>query len=220
MAIHIGPEANVTVSAPKDLDEEKILRVVRKRAQWIIGKQEIVSKHRPPDSLKEFVSGESFPYLGKTYRLKVVKSTGAGEGRCELINGRFLVKINEYLHDGNARSIVKQALMGWYLAHAAEKVRERVDFYSRQIGKRPEQIEVKEQKRRWGSCSRSGMVRFNWKIIMAPLSVLDYVVIHELCHLIYGHHSLRFWQRVESVIPDYRKRRARLKEFASQGHWE
>jgi predicted metal-dependent hydrolase len=91
------------------------------------------------------------------------------------------------------------------LEHAKEKIRERVDRFAQQIGRWPANIEVKNQERRWGSWSHKGNIRFNWKIIMAPISVMDYVIVHELCHLIHSHHSTEFWQKVQSIIPDYKK---------------
>ena len=103
------------------------------------------------------------------------------------------------------RTAVKKALMEWYLEHAEEKIKERVSRFAQLIGKWPASIEIKNQEKRWGSCSRSGIIRFNWKIIMAPISVMDYVIVHELCHLIYPHHSSQFWQKVQSIIPDYKR---------------
>ena len=161
--------------------------------------------------MKEFVSGESFPYLGKNYRLKIVRSSVATEGRCKLVNGRLLVETNGESNSESEKTAVRKALIEWYFEHAENKVKERLGRFAQQIGKWPASVEIKNQVRRWGSCSRTGIIRFNWKIIMAPISLLDYVIVHELCHLIYPHHSSQFWQKVQSVIPDYKKRRDRLK---------
>ena len=114
------------------------------------------------------------------------------------------------------RVAVKRNLIKWYLEHAKEKIGGRVNRFAQQIGKWPANIDVKNQERRWGSCSRTGVIRLNWKIIMAPISVIDYVIVHELCHLIYPHHSTQFWQKVQSIIPDYKRRREWLKRFSLQ----
>jgi predicted metal-dependent hydrolase len=100
--------------------------------------------------------------------------------------------------------------------HAEEKIKERVNRFAPLIGKWPVSIKVKNQEKRWGSCSQGGIIRFNWKIVMVPISVMDYVITHELCHLIYPHHSIQFWQKVQSIIPDYEKKRHWLKEFSLQ----
>ena len=214
MAIDVNAAAKVTVLAPQDLNEEKILEIVQKKAGWIIERQKII-KNTDSDFAKEFVSGEAFSYLGREYRLKIIQSTSENGGKCELNNRRLLVEVNRDL-DGEIRKIaVKEALLGWYLRQAEEKIRGRIHYYSGQLGRRPEFIEIKSQKKRWGSCSSAGVVRFNWKVIMTPLSVLDYVIVHELCHLIYPHHSSQFWQKVQSILPDYKRRRDLLKQYSS-----
>ena len=216
MGIKIDPLAGVVIYAPQFLRIKEIKDVVRKRAQWIIDKQEVIKNHSQLVSVKEFVSGEAFPYLGRQYRLKVVRSASAKEEKCKLRNGRFMVKTNIPLNGKNAKENVRNALVDWYVEHAEDKIPERVRIYARRVGEWPQRIEIKNHKRRWGSCSHHGVVRFNWKIIMAPVTVLDYVIVHELCHLIYPDHSTRFWQKVQTVIPDYTRRRDRLKEYGLQ----
>jgi predicted metal-dependent hydrolase len=212
VAIKIDPMASVVVYSPQFLKADKIEEIVGKRAQWIIEKQELV-KNR---GYLYPVSGEAFPYLGRRYRLKVIKSALQKEEKCKLINGRFMVQINRNLNGKRVKSTVRKALIDWYLGRAEQKIPERVAVYARQIGEWPERIEIKNHKRRWGSCSHHGIVRFNWKIIMAPVTILDYVIIHELCHLIYPDHSAQFWQKVQTIIPDYTKRRGQLKEYSIQ----
>jgi hypothetical protein len=214
VAIHVNPIATVTVLAPQYLSEEKILEIVQKKAGWIIERQKII-KNTDSDFAKEYVSGEAFSYLGREYRLKIIQSSSENGGKCELNNRRLLVEVNRDL-DGEKRKIaVKEALLGWYLRQAEEKIQGRIHYYSGQLGRRPEFIEIKSQKKRWGSCSSAGVIRFNWKIITAPLSILDYVIVHELCHLLYPHHSPHFWQKVQSILPDYKRRRKLLKQYSS-----
>lgn len=216
MAIHINPMATVTVFSPRHLDDEKIRMIVRKKARWILEKQEKMERKRHSNLMKEFVSGESFPYLGKHYRLKVIKTSKETTGKCRLTNGRFLVEINGNHEAEINRTVVKKALVDWYLERAENKIKERVDRFSQQIGKWPKSIKIKNQERRWGSCSRKGTIRFNWKIIMAPISVMDYVIVHELCHLIHPPHSAHFWQKVQMIIPDYKHKREWLRENSFQ----
>lgn len=216
VAVHINPMATITVFSPRHLDDEKIRMIVQKKARWILEKQEQVESNRHSNPTKEFVSGESFPYLGKYYRLKVIKTAKEAIEKCRLVNGRFLIEVDGKPKIGTDKTSVKRALLDWYLEHAEAKIKERVDRFSEQIGKWPVSVKVKNQEKRWGSCSRYGMIRFNWKIIMAPISIMDYVIVHELCHLIYPHHSPQFWQKVQSVISDFTKKRSWLKENSLQ----
>jgi predicted metal-dependent hydrolase len=203
------------------LGEEKIRSIIRRKARWIIEKQELLRETELPASYKEFVSGESFPYLGRQYRLKVIRVATENGGSCKLVNGRLLAEIDAGLGEGGGKKAVKAALGAWYVTHAEDKLRERTARLAWQLGRSPQGILIREQRRRWGSCSRAGIIRFNWKIITAPLSVVDYVIVHELCHLIYPHHSSSFWKRVESILPDYRERRSLLKSYSSQkDFWE
>jgi len=216
VAIHINPMASVTILSPRHFDDEKIRMIVRKKARWILEKQGKIDGSRYSNPRKEFVSGESSAYLGKLYRLKVIKGAEDIVGKCKLVNGRFLVEINGDHEAQVNRTAIKKALLDWYLERAAQKIKERVDRFSQQIGKWPASIKMKNQDRRWGSCSRNGSIRFNWKVIMAPISIMDYVIVHELCHLIYPHHSTQFWQKVQSIIPDYKRRRDWLKTNSLQ----
>ena len=216
MAIHVDHMTTITVSAPQYLNEEKIRMIVQKKARWILDKQEQMERKKHDNPVKEFVSGESFPYLGKNYRLKVIRSSPEAEEKCNLVNGRFLIELNGQSDGNSERASVKKALADWYVEHAKETIAERVERFAQQLGKWPRSIKIKNQKKQWGSCSSHGAVRFNWKIIMTPISVLDYVIVHELCHLIYPHHSAQFWQKVQSIIPDYKKKRDLLKEYSYQ----
>jgi predicted metal-dependent hydrolase len=216
VGIHVNPTASITVLSPRCLDEEKIRMILHKKARWIFEKQEQIKKNRNSNSEKQFVSGESFPYLGRYYRLKLMKLFTEIDGKCRLVNGRFLVEVNGKSDSESDRTAVKKALMDWYLEHAEDKIRERVSRLAKLIGKWPASIKIKNQEKRWGSCSRKGIIRFNWKIIMVPISIMDYVIVHELCHLIYPHHSSEFWQKVQSIISDYKKRRDWLKKNSLQ----
>jgi len=208
VAIHIQPNAAVVVLSPQFIENMKIKEIVLKRAKWIIEKQEKLKKIKSGLSKKDFVSGETFPYLGRNYRLKV---TSLKEEKCKLLNGRLHVYINKKLKSRVVKKTVREKLVEWYMERAEEKIKERVNRYAAQIGKWPQKVMIKNQQKRWGSCSHSGIVRFNWKAVMAPVSVLDYIVIHELSHLLYPDHSQEFWRRIEAISPDYKNHRKWLK---------
>jgi predicted metal-dependent hydrolase len=210
LGLEVRPDSSVVVLSPYFLDKDKIKTIVLKRASWIVQKQENVRLLNIEQLSREFVSGESFPYLGREYRLKVIRTAGE-DSICKLAGGRLYVEINSKLSGQSAARVVRGRLSEWYLKCATDKINDRVYRYSKLIGRVPKRIIIKDQKKRWGSCSHAGVLRFNWRIIMAPISVLDYVIVHELCHLHDQNHSPEFWQRVSSIIPDYKNRREWLK---------
>jgi predicted metal-dependent hydrolase len=213
VAIHVGLDA-VTVRAPQRLDEGKINSIVQKKSHWIIERQERVKQENQIHPPKEFMHGESFPFLGRQYLLEVIHSENGFYSKCYLMNGRIQVEIGKNLQGKNAANAIKEALAYWYREHATRMINERLPYLSRQLGKAPAAVQIKDQKRRWGSCSHNGVVRFNWRIIMAPVPVLDYLIVHELCHLFHPDHSAAFWRKVQSIIPDFKKERDWLKNHA------
>lgn len=212
VAIRLDPQSAVTVLAPKGLADGKIRMIVHKKARWIIRRQAQIRELSQAYPGKQYINGESFPYLGRHYRLKVTQTKAAQAPACGLRGGRLRVEIRAGLSGKEGRTAVKQTVREWYWRRAAEKIRERLPRFAGQLGVQAAAIEIRDQKRRWGSCSRSGILRFNWRIVAAPVAVLDYLLVHELCHLIHPDHSLRFWNQVQILIPDFEKKRVLLKE--------
>ncbi len=205
MAIYIRPPGKIIVLSPEGISERIIQQRVMAKGRWILKKISELEVLDPEGFKKTFTGGESFLFLGEGYGLKVIS------------NGRkipvvFFSKGVFYLETGIFEtSKSRKAMEKWYRKKADQIINERVEHFINKIGKRPGSVKVKEQKRRWGSCTTRGDLYFNWRIIMAPPGIIDYVVVHELTHLICPDHSRRFWQKVESVLPDYKKRRKWLK---------
>lgn len=198
-------EGVVTLIVPKALDAERIEKLVADKHSWIIEKLAIYQSSQPA-SEKEYVSGEAFPYLGRHYRLKVQ----AGElTATKLIHGRITVTVPE---PQSQRHYIRKALENWYQRQAQKKIREKVERYRSVVGVETGVIRIKPFKSRWGSCTPYGDLEFNWLIVLAPNRVVDYVVIHELCHLIQHDHSPKFWKEIERVMPDYQECKEWLKE--------
>ncbi len=160
-----------------------------------------------PSVAREYVSGEALPYLGRNYRLKVVEGELAPT---KLLNGRIIVTVPE---PSSQTHYIQRALVNWYKRHANKKVREKVLRYANIVGVETGVIRVRDFKSRWGSCTPYGDLEFNWVIVMAPNRVVDYVVIHELCHLLHHDHSPQFWKEVERVMPDYKEHKEWLKQY-------
>lgn len=189
-------ESSVLVAVPRLLELERIKKLLKNKKQWI--KEKVALHHEAqPKSNKEFVSGECFSYLGRNYRLKVNQGYYKP---AKLINGRFSVTL--FAGTDNA-DLIKESLLAWYEKHAEIKFNEKVKRYSDIMNVKYNSVGIKNYKSRWGSCTAEGDITFNWKVIMAPNRIVDYVVVHELCHLIHHDHSPKFWREVERFMPDY-----------------
>jgi predicted metal-dependent hydrolase len=206
-ALHIvGSDLQVRI--PEHLADERVAMILQQKRPWIRGKVaelQRVPAHRP----RELVSGEAFPYLGRHYRLKVQE--GREPGVC--LSGGYLRATIRPAEQGEQRQVrLRQYLQLWYRSRALERLQEKTRRYAEQIGVSPAVIVVRNFKSRWGSCDKRGQVSFNWHIIKAPHSIVDYVVIHELCHLIHPNHSKDFWQLVGRHDAAYPEHRQWLKE--------
>ncbi len=211
VSIAVDPEEGVIVTVPEDVSDKKIHEVVKDRAGWIIEKQEEIKEISRPPLDKEFLSGEKLQYLGRRYRLKLVSEEDNDDISVSLKKGNFLVNIPDDLDEAKRRKVVRNNLLEWYYEHAENKLKERVDKYKDQVGVNPNSVKVKHQQKRWGSCTKNKDLLYNWRIIMAPMSIVDYVVVHELCHLKEKNHTDKFWRMVKSVIPDYEDRKEWLR---------
>lgn len=200
-------EGRVQVIAPKRLSQKRIDELVYKKASWICEKLRIQSEMLPVES-RQYVSGESFAYLGKTYPLKLICNDVED---VKLKRGQFVLAVDNSLSDEQRAFFVREQLVRWYQEHAEQRLSEKVACYASIVGVVPRSLIVKTYKSRWGSCSIHGDISFNWKIIIAPNRVVDYVVIHELCHMHQHNHSRKFWDCVERVMPDYKQYREWLK---------
>ena len=208
-SISVKPDCSVRVLVPSTLSEKKVVDLVERKSQWIQGKidhfKEIHGNHKQ----KEYISGESFTYLGRNYRLKIV-SDGANGG-VKLMNGRFYVHAPSDMPQDAHNQLIVEQLTGWYRDHAVVRLRQKTIRHAKQMNVYPVSVGIKDYKSRWGSCHTDGRIYYNWRVIIAPHSIVDYVVVHELCHLVHGDHSKKFWKLVGSIIPDYAERKQWLK---------
>jgi predicted metal-dependent hydrolase len=209
--VAVDPAGRVVVTAPAGVDVATLGGIVKKRGSWILDQRaRFAAVARPP--LRQYVSGESFAYLGRSYRLMVrYAEPETGCQRVKLERGQFLVGIGEGARSPVAAEAVRQALRGWYVEHAAPHILGRTYVFARQFGAGAPRVTAVDQNRRWGSCDKRGSIRINWRIIMAPYALVDYLCAHEACHLVVPDHSAAFWRRLAGVMPDYEKRREQLR---------
>ena len=202
----------VRVRAPYRMTEAAIRRFLKEKAPWIKEQMEKIEKSRKTWMEKRFQDGSVFYYLGEPLKLSAKKAKGEAVWQ----SGEWLL-IDQKSTTPQKR---KEQLEKWYRSRAKENIESRVGMFAAQIGETPNKVTIKAQKTRWGSCSSLRNVNFNWKLIMMPQEIIDYVVVHELCHLKEMNHSADFWNRVEEIMPDYRNRRKWLKNNAWKVEWE
>ena len=199
----------VSVIVPLNTPTERIDQLLVTKRRWI---KEKINLHREsaPASSKQFVSGEAFAYLGRNYRLKVERGNFAP---VRLLQGRLVVTVPQGKEQPH---MVRNALVRWYKRQAEQKLTEKVERFAPVVSVEPFGVGVKSFKSRWGSCTAKGKLEFNWQIMMAPNRIVDYVVIHELCHLIRHDHSPMFWREVARVLPDYLQCRQWLRDNSAK----
>ena len=205
-------QGQVRILVPRTLAWAEIEAMVAKKARWIqlkLAEQQQVQ----PLPAKEYMNGEAFYLLGRNYRLQIV--TDAPSAHVDLDAGRLRVHLPT---SSPSADQIRSAVIKWYKAQAVEVLLERVQRYERLMKVSATSVVVKKYKARWGSCYADGRISFNWLIIMAPSTVIDYVVVHELCHLVHMNHSPEFWQIVKRYHPGYAEAKQWLKEYGAELH--
>jgi len=201
LALRLDANGALTVSAPQSLPLPLIREFVASRQGWIDAKRALLAQQRRPPLLLE--SGTRLPYLGTGLELEVIDSTVA---RCRREAGRLVLQAPGAL-------AARRALEAWFRRMAARHFSERVEWFVPIVGRAPASIAVRAQRSRWGSCSSRGTVSLNWRLMQATGEIIDYVIVHELCHLLVPNHSPRFWSEVARVLPDWQDRRQALRVF-------
>lgn len=203
-------EHGVEVVAPMELSEEMITQILHQKGSWIIQKLKEIENVAETPPLREFVSGEKYLYLGRPYTL-VVSEHAERRHLLILRNSIFEATVKPEMEIWDRQNTIRELFRAWYKQRAEAKLREQLGIYADRLNLKPTEVKVMEMDRRWGSCTPRGAVYLNWRLIMAPIKIIDYLVVHELCHLSIPEHSPKFWNLVGSVITDYEKRREWLR---------
>jgi len=203
-SISITAEKGVVVSVPPWVSLSSIEDMVREKADWIKKTLErIGGVHKA--SKKRFVDGEKHLYFGEEYPLNVIPAIGVATARLSFLYNRFEAKIPNHHTPLQQRKDLKEAMLRWYLDNGKRIITEKVNYFTRLLGVSYNRLVLKKVSSLWGSCSHKNNLNFNRKLIMAPHKVVDYVVIHEVCHLIHHHHRKSFWDLVSSLDPEYKE---------------
>ncbi len=215
ITIEIQPEGLAVVKAPLRVADREIEKVVRDNARWVLTKLAEESQSTKPGTTKrQFVHGEVLLYLGNEYKLMVIAATTQFPvGEVKLENHAIAVSAFLELAETDPTSSVREPLQQWYVQQAGSHFQQRATHFAGLFGVDVKQVLVRDQKRRWGSCNANGVLRFCYRLIMAPPAVVDYVVAHEVCHLLEMNHSPAYWDTLGSVMPDYKARRHELKRI-------
>lgn len=188
VALVIDNEANLIVRAPDQMLDTVIDEFVRKKTRWIIEKQQQVAVFGEKHPAVVVRTGESIMHLGSSYAI-IKDNVETVE-----ISGNELIIPEDY---------DVEALILWFKKEASQIISERVAMYANIMGVTPDTVKLSEARARWGSCNTNNNLNFAWRLVMCPLFVIDYVVVHELSHFTYKNHSPAFWARVKTVLPNY-----------------
>ena len=202
VALVINHDATLVVRAPMRASLERIEKMVAQKADWIERKLREISA-RPKTAKKEFSEGEEFLYLGKKYQLKLTEKIEIKLGENDEL---FFPCV--FLWRAKAR------ILDWYRKQAKVHITNRVNEIAGKLKLEYISIKISNAERNWGSCGPKNSLNFNWRLIMAPSSVIDYVIVHELMHIVEKNHSRAFWSKVAGVMPRYREEREWLRKHS------
>lgn len=196
--ISVRPPLRMT---PEQVDEtvfSKRMWIYRNLAEW----RDLNATH----VIREWVNGESFRYLGSSYRLLLVSDQ---DEPLKLKDGRF--QLQSSIIESGGKDAAHQSFISFYKEKGLSRLTKRVSYFASKVGVIPGAVTIKDLGYRWALCLKGGDLHFHWKCLMAPLSIIDYIIVHELCHLHHRDHSDAFWNEVDKVIPDYRERKEWLR---------
>jgi len=194
------------ISAPPEADTAWLEGFVREKRFWLYTKLAEKELLQHPVTERQFVTGESYPYLGRSYRILLVDEQS---DPLKLVAGRFRLR-------RDAQREGRQAFVAWYSNRATEWLRQRVREWAPRMESEPQALEVRDLGFRWGSCARGSKLFFHWATILLPPSIIDYVIVHELAHLHEANHTPEFWRRVRRALPTCDEQRAWLAQHGGR----
>jgi len=203
--IRVKPNCEVILTVPPKTTDAHIEYVIKKRTEWIDKKIAFYQEHQL-QAPKEYVSGENFRYLGRNYRLKVIKSKEEG---VKLQRGYLQV----FVKDTGNLTKKKRLVKAWYLSKAEIHFLKAIEKYKPMVKKEIANIRIREMKTRWGSCNPAkGYINLNSELIKKPTECIEYVIFHELAHLVHADHSTKFYNYLNLFMPDWKRRKERLEK--------
>lgn len=205
-SIVINSDAKLIIRAPLDASEETINKILNKKRRWIIKNQKLAQERYSKIPKKEIKNGEGFYYLGKIYTLQIINNKNE-DYEDIYIDGKYLYINKNQVNEGINK------IIEWYKNEAIKIIESRVKKYSKISGLEYNKVRITNANKHWGSCTSYNNLNFSWKLIMATLEVIDYVVVHELCHIEEKNHSKDFWNKIKVIMPNYENHKNWLKNY-------
>ena len=216
VALIVQPDGTLLVRAPLRLARRAIEEFISQKSAWILSHQQMAHAAPPTPPARQYRSGEVFTFLGNKYPLEIVPAAShtpvTPDASTRMPRGQVLELIGDKFRLSQAaQAHAADVFTDWYKQQARRVLEERVKWYATRFGLKYTRVHISSARTRWGSCSSRGSLSFTWRMVIAPLEVIDYVVAHELVHLRLKNHSPAFWREVESILPDYKVRQKWLK---------
>jgi predicted metal-dependent hydrolase len=211
LGIYIDVYGNIELRVPKETKDIQIQKLLEDKHDWIITKQREMKEKTKGFKEKEYKEGEAFLYLGRQIPIRIIEDV-EHKGEEVVLKGDelhiYLIEFEELK--------VQQLLKRFYYKQCKALVEERIRIYQPNFKVKPKSVKISDNKKTWGTCNNHRELTFNWKLSMAPIDVIDYVVLHEMCHLVHLNHDRSFWRLLGKFIPDYEEKQ----EWLSQSHWK
>ncbi|MFB3171014.1 SprT family zinc-dependent metalloprotease [Neobacillus sp. 179-C4.2 HS] len=200
MSISIDLYGNVEVQAPKGISDERVILALEEKWEWIQQKLKEMKDRTHGSEVKTYEHGETFLYLGKEYLIEISHDINTEQDRVVFEKEKLHI-IVKHLEDEK----IKQALKRFYYQQCKMLVEKSIKSYQSNFKSKPRSIRITDNKTNWGTCDSRQQLTFNWRLAMAPQSVIDYVVVHEMCHMVHLNHDRSFWRLVGKILPDYKQ---------------
>lgn len=201
MSLEIKRDGIINVIAPNGLDKTFIVDKVKNKSDWIIKKLDEIEVLNNNRYTRSYESGDIFLYLGNEYMLEVLVDKTTIGTSVSLENNKLIVRSNS-----NNKDVIQRALKNWYTDETLGVTKERINYYKLFFEDTVTSIKIKDQKSRWASCTYKNEILFNLRCSMMPIQIIDYIVVHEMCHMEHRNHSKDFYLAVERILPDYKER--------------
>lgn len=204
-------QQGVKVIAPSTAEDQTIEQLLQRKGAWI-RTQLLHFEEMKQDSLqRKFVSGEKLPYLGRQYRLKVFKTAEAEAPKLSFYQGQFRAELPLEVTEQQYRDMIMPLYIDWIKHRGCALAKDRIKKFTIKFSRQPNAIIIKDQDQRWGSCTPAGHILLNWRIFLAPASIVDYVLVHELVHMQHMNHSKDYWDTVRMLLSDYEEKKEWLR---------
>lgn len=210
LSVSVSRRGDVAVRVPLRVSDREIQHFIEKHSVWIEKKVALAKQSQPPEFT--YHEGDTFSYLGKYYKLTIDPNP-----TIKLPSGTKIWLFGENIYTKESEPAkIKRLVTKWYKTQAKQYLIDRVDYWAEQMLLRYSKLALSGANTRWGSCTRQGNIRLNWKLLMAPVEIIDYVIVHELSHLVHFNHSKRYWDYVARYYPDHRQARNWLNTHGHQ----